>query len=140
MSELFKGNNDWRNQFPGRDEITSTIAFRVTHPLVENAGDILLEHQLQIDGNKPLVLSHSSNPEAKARAAALGFVEVSDSMMVLDPTKHDDKWKNEGGNWQRAGKPPLYLAATDENGGNAKYTESVAKPANDPYDDEYDFM
>ncbi|MHC2740112.1 hypothetical protein ACVMFA_005899, partial [Bradyrhizobium liaoningense] len=29
MSELFKGNNDSRHQFPGRDEITSTIAFRV---------------------------------------------------------------------------------------------------------------
>ncbi|MGY3387885.1 hypothetical protein ACVWW6_000476 [Bradyrhizobium sp. USDA 3311] len=50
MSELFEGNNDLRETFPGRDEITSTIAFRVTHPLVDNAGDILLEHQLRIDG------------------------------------------------------------------------------------------
>ena len=140
MSELFKGNDDWSKQFPGRDQITSTTAFRVTHPLVDNAGDILLEHQLQIDGNKPLVLSHSSNPEAKARAAALGFLEVSDSMMVLDPTKHEDKWKNKEGKWQRAGKPPLYLAATEDNSSNAKCTESMAKPANDPYDDDYDFM
>lgn len=38
MSELFKDNNDWREQFPGRDEINSTIAFRVTHPLIDNAG------------------------------------------------------------------------------------------------------
>lgn len=48
--------------------------------------------------------------------------------------------RTKAGNWQRAGKPPLYLAATEDNSGNAKYTESVAKPANDPYDEEYDFM
>ncbi|WP_375785031.1 hypothetical protein ACE10Z_36505 [Bradyrhizobium sp. Pha-3] len=31
MSKLFKGDNTWRETFPGRDEITSTIDFRVTH-------------------------------------------------------------------------------------------------------------
>ncbi|WP_338830716.1 hypothetical protein [Bradyrhizobium sp. 27S5] len=68
MSELFKGDNAWREKFPRRDEITSRIDFRVTHPLVDNAGDILLEHQLRLDGGEPPVLSHSINPEAKARA------------------------------------------------------------------------
>ncbi|WP_342724032.1 Effector protein NopP [Bradyrhizobium sp. B097] len=142
MSELFKGNSAWRERFLGCDEITSTIDFRVTHPLVENAGDILLEHQLRIDGDEPLVLTHSFNSEAKARAGALGFVEVSDSMMVLDPTKHGDKWKkNRAGEWQRDGKPPLYLAAAEVGAGSdAKHTVNAASPAQDPHDDEYDFM
>ncbi|UFW51038.1 MULTISPECIES: hypothetical protein [Bradyrhizobium] len=61
-------------------------------------------------------------------------------MTVLDPTKKEDKWKNKGCKWQRAGKPPLYPAATEDNSGNARCTESAAKPANDSHDDEYDFM
>ncbi|WP_424578355.1 hypothetical protein [Bradyrhizobium sp. USDA 326] len=73
MSELFKGNDDWRKQFPGRDQITSTTAFRVTHPLVDNAGDILLEHQLQIDGNKPLVLSHSFQSGSESPRSSVGL-------------------------------------------------------------------
>ncbi|WGD51309.1 hypothetical protein QA641_38495 [Bradyrhizobium sp. CB1650] len=84
MSKLFNGDSTSRDKFPGRVELTSTIDFRVVHPLVDNAGDILREHQLGLDGDEPLVLSHSVNPEAKARAAVLGFVEVSGSMMVLD--------------------------------------------------------
>ncbi|WP_283808297.1 hypothetical protein [Bradyrhizobium ottawaense] len=67
MSELFEGNNDWREKFPGRDEITSTIAFRVTHPLVDNAGDILLEHQLRIDGTNR---SFSPTPPIRKRKPA----------------------------------------------------------------------
>ncbi|WP_271587243.1 hypothetical protein [Bradyrhizobium sp. CCBAU 53415] len=59
---------------------------KYSHPVSQKAQptDILLEYQLRLDGDEPLVLSHSFNPEAKARAAALGFVEVSGSMMVLD--------------------------------------------------------
>lgn len=100
----------------------------------------MLEHQIQIDGNKPLALSHSFNPEANSRAAALGFLEVGDSIMVLDPDKHQDKWKNKDGKWQRTGRPPLYLAAIEDYSSNAKSTESVAMPTNDPYDDDYNFM
>ncbi|MET4483943.1 hypothetical protein ABIB66_008514 [Bradyrhizobium sp. F1.13.3] len=48
-------SDDWRHQFPGRAEITSIVDFQVAHPLVENAGDILLEHQLRIDGERPLL-------------------------------------------------------------------------------------
>jgi hypothetical protein len=48
-------------------------------------------------------------------------------MMVLDPTKHEDKWKNKGCKWQRASKSP--------DSGNARCTESAAKPASDPYDE-----
>ncbi|WP_407193296.1 hypothetical protein [Bradyrhizobium sp. STM 3566] len=58
--------------------------------------------------------------------------------MVLDATKHEDKWNNKGCKLQRAGKPPLYLAATEDNSGDAKCTESAAKPTNDPYDDDND--
>ncbi|MET4037153.1 hypothetical protein ACVWXN_006713 [Bradyrhizobium sp. i1.4.4] len=43
-------SDDWRHQFPGRADITSIVDFQVAHPLVENAGDILLEHQLRSDG------------------------------------------------------------------------------------------
>lgn len=61
MSELFKGDNAWREKFPRRDEITSRIDFRVTHPLVDNAGDILLEHQLRsMATNRPSCLTRST--------------------------------------------------------------------------------
>ncbi|MFG3594293.1 hypothetical protein [Bradyrhizobium sp. RDI18] len=69
MSYVFKEEKArarWREQFPGRTELTSTVDFRVTHPLVENAGDILLEHQLRLDGERPLLLSHAVNDDAKA--------------------------------------------------------------------------
>ncbi|MBH5371096.1 hypothetical protein [Bradyrhizobium glycinis] len=141
MSEMFKDDNSSRTKFPGKDEITSTIDFRVTHPLAENAGDILLERQLQLDGKEPLVLSHSVNPEAKARAIALGFTEVSDSMMVLDPTKHADKWaKNGNSEWQRKGRP-LHLAATqDGSASGAKPVQASENWLQEPNDDEYEFM
>ncbi|WP_275949211.1 MULTISPECIES: hypothetical protein [Bradyrhizobium] len=40
----------WRELFPGRTGTTSSVDLQVVHPLVENAGDILLEHQLRMDG------------------------------------------------------------------------------------------
>ncbi|OCK59967.1 hypothetical protein [Bradyrhizobium sp. LMTR 3] len=142
MSDVFKEEKArarWREQFPGRTELTSTVDFRVTHPLVENAGDILLEHQLRLDGERPLLLSHSVNDEAKARARALGFVEVSDSMMVLDPTKHPNKWtKNDDGEWQRKNKPPLYLKATDSSGIDTRAAQRT--PNTTPDWDDDDFM
>ncbi|MFB9262268.1 Effector protein NopP [Bradyrhizobium erythrophlei] len=139
MSGLFDGD-EWREQFPGRTHTTSTVDFRVTHPLVDNAGDILLEHQLRQDGDRPLLLSHSFNPEAKDRAAELGFVKMSDSLMVLDPTQHPDKWtKNSNGEWQRANKPPLYLSkANDSEGRNTEDSERA--PGTSPDLDDYDFM
>ncbi|WP_275191186.1 hypothetical protein, partial [Bradyrhizobium sp. CSA112] len=143
MSDVFKEEKArarWREQFPGRTELTSTVDFRVTHPLVENAGDILLEHQLRLDGERPLLLSHAVNDDAKARAAALGFVEVSDSMMVLDPTRHSDKWtKNDNGEWQRKNKPPLYLSkAEDSDGRDARGAQRA--PNTTPDWDDDDFM
>ncbi|MET4359018.1 hypothetical protein ABIC08_008995 [Bradyrhizobium sp. RT9b] len=71
-------SDDWRHQFPGRADITSIVDFQVAHPLVENAGDILLEHQLRIDGERPLLKWHPDNPEAQARAAKMGFVQLAD--------------------------------------------------------------
>ncbi|WP_246738299.1 Effector protein NopP [Bradyrhizobium sp. CCBAU 051011] len=142
MSNVFKDEEArarWREQFPERTELTSTVDFRVTHPLVENAGDILLEHQLRLDGERPLLLSHAVNDDAKARAAALGFVEVSDSMMVLDPTKHPNKWtKNDDGEWQRKNKPPLYLKATDTSGSGTRGAQ-LARNTTPDWDDG-DFM
>ncbi len=63
-------------------------------------------------------------------------------MMVLDPTKREDRWKkNEDGQWQREGKPPLYLAATEDRVGSvAGRPQNAATPAQDPYDDGYNFM
>ncbi|WP_245452326.1 hypothetical protein [Bradyrhizobium forestalis] len=86
---------------------------------------------------RPLSLFQSVSESPRS---SVWLVELSDPMMVLDPTKNEDKWKNKGCKWQRAGKPPLSLAATEHNSGNARCTESAAKPSNDPYDDEYDFM
>ncbi|MGX5851362.1 hypothetical protein ACWGTO_30425 [Mesorhizobium sp. PL10] len=37
----------WREQIPGRAEIASIVGLQVTHPHVENAGDILWDHQLR---------------------------------------------------------------------------------------------
>ncbi|WP_246667660.1 Effector protein NopP [Bradyrhizobium macuxiense] len=135
MKDVFEGEQ-WREQFPGRTETTSTTDFRVTHPLVDNAGDILLEHQLRLDGERPLILSNPVNPEAKARAAALGFVAVSNSTMVLDPTQHPDKWtKNSDGEWQRANKPSLYLSKADDTEGSD--TDRVESTPPDSDDDDF---
>ncbi|MDH2405094.1 effector protein NopP [Bradyrhizobium sp. SSUT18] len=130
-------SDDWRHQFPGGAEITSIVDFQVAHPLVENAGDILLEHQLRIDGERPLLNWHPDNPEAQARAAKMGFVQLADGGMVLDPAQHPDKWtKNSAGEWQRADKPRLYLSKAEENGSSD--TENA--PGSPRYSYEDDFM
>ncbi|MET4278432.1 MULTISPECIES: effector protein NopP [unclassified Bradyrhizobium] len=122
-------SDDWRCQFPGRVEITSIVD--------ENAGDILLEHQLRIDGERPLLNWHPDNPEAQARAAKMGFVQLADGGMVLAPAQHPDKWtKNSAGEWQSADKPRLYLSKADENGSSD--TESA--PGSPRYAYEDDFM
>ncbi|MFC3320393.1 host specificity protein [Mesorhizobium cantuariense] len=101
----------WREQFPGKDRITSVVDLRVTHPLADNAGDILLEHQLRLDGNQALVMSRPAATENEARLDQMGFVHVGDNRWILDPTQHPEKWvKNSDGEWQRADKPPLYLS------------------------------
>lgn len=124
MGDVFEGDR-WRERFPGRTDVTSTVDLRISHPLIENVGDILLEHQLRIDGDRPLLNSSPANPEARARAGAMGFVEVDGSNMVLDPTQHPDKWtRNSDGEWQRANKPKRYLAraegSSSESGESAK--------------------
>ncbi|WP_353642691.1 effector protein NopP [Mesorhizobium sp. WSM2239] len=135
MTEFESAN--WRHQFPGRTEITSIVDFQVAHPLVENAGDILLEHQLRMDGDLPLLNWRAANPEAQARAAMMGFVEVGDGDMVLDPTQHPEKWtKNSAGEWQRADKPPRYLCKTE--GSESSDVESL--PSSPRYSFEDDFM
>ncbi|MGY4158103.1 hypothetical protein ACVINW_003945 [Bradyrhizobium sp. USDA 4461] len=110
MDEIFEGEK-WRELFPGRTEITSTTALRLSHPLVDNAGDILLEYQLRLDGERPLINSTPVSLEAQSRLAAMGFVEVDEANMVLDPAQRPDKWtRNADGEWQRANKPELYLS------------------------------
>ncbi|WFU74251.1 effector protein NopP [Bradyrhizobium sp. CB2312] len=99
----------WREQFPGRTDVTSIVDFQVAHPLVGNAGDILLEHQLQQDGERPLVNWRPANDEARARAEQMGFVHVDHNDMVLDPTQ-SRQWRYRGGEWQRATNSPMYLS------------------------------
>ncbi|WP_453971924.1 hypothetical protein [Bradyrhizobium elkanii] len=86
----------------------------MTHPLVENAGDILLEHQLRIDarnGAEPLILSKPALGGMEPRLAEMGFVHVGRNHWVLDPHQHPEVWtKNENDEWQRVGKPTKYLA------------------------------
>ncbi|OAE99875.1 host specificity protein [Bradyrhizobium centrolobii] len=110
-----KGEEWQQEHFPDRKNISSVVALRVTHPLVENAGDILLEHQLRLDGERPLLMSRPSNDEAKPRLQQMGFVDVGENQFVLDPRRHPDKWtKNDQDEWQRADKPRLYLQAESE--------------------------
>ncbi|WP_407151044.1 host specificity protein [Bradyrhizobium sp. ORS 86] len=109
--------DQFREQFPGRKGITSVVDLRITHPLVENAGDILLEHQLRLDGERALVMSRPALAGMEPRLAEMGFVHLGDlgeplgnNCWVLDPN-HSDKWtKNSEGKWQRAGKPEMYLS------------------------------
>ncbi|WP_082653916.1 hypothetical protein [Bradyrhizobium pachyrhizi] len=136
MNEVFEGEK-WRELFPGRTEITSTTALRLSHPLVDNAGDILLECQLRLDGERPLINSTPVSLEARSRLAAMGFVEVDEANMVLDPAQRPDKWtRNADGEWQRANKPELYLSkAWDAKDGD---DESVVSISTESCDDDVD--
>ncbi|ANT54325.1 host specificity protein (plasmid) [Mesorhizobium amorphae CCNWGS0123] len=124
-------NEPWREQFPGRKEITSVVDLRVTHPLVENAGDILLEHQLRLDGERPLIMSRPASQGMEARLAQMGFVDVGENRWVLDPTQRPDKWtENSDGEWQRADKPGLYLSkAVSDDSGSATSVEGYSSGA-----------
>ncbi|SFJ62387.1 host specificity protein [Bradyrhizobium sp. Gha] len=107
--------DDFKQQF-GRNDITSVVDLRLTHPLVENAGDILLEHQLREDGKDPLILSRPALPGMEPRLAEMGFVHVGRNHWVLDPRQNPDVWtKNDNDKWQRVGKPTQYLSKA---GGN----------------------
>ncbi|MCC8939592.1 Effector protein NopP [Bradyrhizobium sp. Arg62] len=126
----------WRKLFPGRTGTTSTVDLQVVHPLVENAGDILLEHQLRMDGERPLLNLRPANPEARARAATMGFVEVDADNMVLDPEK-SGKWvRNIDGEWQRKGTAARYLSKADDSDGS----DNEVAESSSAYDYEDDFM
>ncbi|MDA9498102.1 Effector protein NopP [Bradyrhizobium sp. CCBAU 11357] len=127
---------NWQELFPGRSGTTATVDLQVVHPLVENAGDILLEHQLGIAGERPLLNLRPANPEARARAAKMGFVEVDADNMVLDPAK-SDKWVRNGeGKWQREGTASRYLRKADDS-----QDRKIEMPASaSTYDYEDDFM
>ncbi|WP_271605628.1 MULTISPECIES: hypothetical protein [unclassified Bradyrhizobium] len=89
-----------------------------------------------MDGEQPLLSSRPANPEARARAAKMGFIEVDADNMVLDPEK-SDKWvRNSEGKWQRKGTAALYLSKADDSVGSD--TEIPASPST--YDYEDDFM
>ncbi|WP_224741831.1 host specificity protein [Bradyrhizobium sp. 2S1] len=104
----------FRQQF-GRNDITSVVDLRVTHPLVENAGDILLEHQLRQDGDHPLVLSRPGLEGMEPRLAEMGFVHMGRNYWALDPNQHPEVWtKNESNEWQRVDKPTKYLTKVED--------------------------
>ncbi|UPK40612.1 host specificity protein [Bradyrhizobium sp. 186] len=112
-SVRIKGDH-FRQQF-GRNDITSVVDLRVTHPLVENAGDILLEHQLRMDGDHPLVLSRPGVGGMEPRLAEMGFVHVGRNNWVLDPQQHPEVWtKNENDRWQRVDRPTKYLSKVED--------------------------
>ncbi|MDA9504951.1 Effector protein NopP [Bradyrhizobium sp. CCBAU 11386] len=122
----------WEQLFPGRTGTTSTVDFQVVHPLVENAGDILLEHQLRVDGERPLLNLRPANLEARARAAKMGFVEVDADNMVLDPEK-SGKWvRNDDNEWQRKGTSARYL--------KAEVSDTKIAQSSSTYDYEDDFI
>ncbi|WP_229166840.1 MULTISPECIES: hypothetical protein [Bradyrhizobium] len=108
---------------------------RVVHPLVENAGDILLEHQLRMDGERPLLNLRPANPEARARAAKMGFVEVDADNMVLDPEKSGNWVRNDDGDWQRRGTAARYLSKADDSEGSD--TEIAESSSTYDYEDDF---
>ncbi|MEY9591116.1 hypothetical protein ABIA06_003407 [Bradyrhizobium yuanmingense] len=104
--------DQFQQQF-GRNDITSMVDLRVTHPLVENAGDILLEHLLREDGDHPLIMSKPALPDVEPRLADMGFVHVGRNHWVLDPHQNPEVWtKNENDKWQRVDRPTKYLSKT----------------------------
>ncbi|WP_283812129.1 Effector protein NopP [Bradyrhizobium archetypum] len=131
----FEGEK-WRELFPERTEITSVVDLQLAHPLVENAGDILLEYQLRLDGERPLLNWRAANQESKARAAKMGFVAVDENNMLLDPTQYPDIWiKNTAGEWQGKNKPPLYLSKAAR--GESSNIGSAASPTTYSYEDDF---
>ncbi|WFU39795.1 host specificity protein [Bradyrhizobium sp. CB82] len=131
-----------QRKFPEHSDVTSVLDLRVTHPLVENAGDILLEHQLRLDGERPLVMSRPALEGIEPRLAEMGFVHMGDmgdwgnNCWGLDPNQHPEKWtKNDDGEWQRADKPPLYLSKTE---GNDTDTEAGSEASSEAYSSEAD--
>ncbi|SFN91515.1 hypothetical protein SAMN05216573_12636 [Bradyrhizobium sp. Rc3b] len=124
--------DNFRQQF-GRNDITSVVDLRVTHPLVENAGDILLEHQLREDGDYPLILSRPALVGMEPRLAEMGFVYVGDNDWVLDPNQHPEVWtKNENDEWQRVDKPTKYLAKASGSDGDPQRSYESDSSDDDP--------
>ncbi|MCP3468043.1 host specificity protein [Bradyrhizobium sp. CCGUVB23] len=100
----------------GRNDITSVVDLRITHPQVANAGDILLEHQLRMDGDYPLVLSRPALEGMEPRLTEMGFDHFGRNYWVLDPHEHPEVWtKNDNDQWQRVDKPTKYLSNADGN-------------------------
>ncbi|MHC4049312.1 hypothetical protein [Bradyrhizobium sp. 25ACV] len=64
----------------------------------------------------------------------MGFVEVDDCNMVLDPTQHPDKWTTKSaGEWQRANKHELYLAKAEDDARN----DAASASSGYEYEDDY---
>ncbi|WP_157113596.1 hypothetical protein [Bradyrhizobium embrapense] len=67
----------------------------------------------------------------------MGFVELDQANMVLDPAQHPEKWtKNGDGEWQRADKPALYLSKARDTKDND--AESVTSISTDSCDNNVD--
>lgn len=112
-SVRIKGDH-FRQQF-WRNDITSVVDLRVTHPLVENAGDILLEHELRMDGDHPLVLSRPGVGGMEPRLAEMGFVHVGRNNWVLDPQQDTKVWtKNVNDQRHRVDRPRKYLSKVED--------------------------
>lgn len=89
------------------------VDLRVTYPLAENAGDILLEHELRMDGDHPVVLSRPGVGGMEPRLAEMDFVHVGRNNWVLDPQQHPKVWtKNENGH--RVVRHTKYLSKVED--------------------------
>ncbi|WP_027038830.1 hypothetical protein [Mesorhizobium ciceri] len=122
----------FQQQF-GRNDITSVVDLRITHPMVENAGDILLEHQLRIDGDHPLVLSRPALEGMEPRLAEMGFVHVGSNHWVLDPNQHPEAWtKNENDKWQRADRGTQYLSKVEDSDAGTMASIGTDSSEDDP--------
>ncbi|HUZ62678.1 MAG TPA: hypothetical protein VMU82_03090 [Acetobacteraceae bacterium] len=78
---------------------TIKVAWVVSHPLVENAGDILIEYVLRLRQN-PTIRLVAASTDAANKYARLGFA-ASGMHMVLDPSRCPNQWERIGGQWRR---------------------------------------
>lgn len=94
------------------------VDLRVTHPLDEYAGDILLEHELRMDGDHPLVLSRPGVGGMEPRLAEIILFMAGRKNWVLDPQQHPKVWtENENDQWHRVDSPTKYLSKVEDSDG-----------------------
>lgn len=88
------------------------INYLITHPGVENAGDILLQHAIGQAGKTPRLTLCADNQAAAFRYRQLGF-SGPPGRMRLDPARSRGQWAMADDHWIRAARRGDFLVAED---------------------------